>query len=45
MTSLFVDNQAHVIEAFYLTARYLDNLLNISNPYFKGMVNQIYPLS
>ena len=25
------------------TSRYLDDLLNIDNPYFKGMVNQIYP--
>ena len=23
--------------------RYLDDLLNIYNPYFEGMVNQIYP--
>ena len=26
-----------------LTARYLDDLLNIDNPYVKGMINQIYP--
>ena len=26
-----------------LTARYLDDLLNIDNPYIKGMINQIYP--
>ena len=26
-----------------LTSRYLDDLLNIDNPYFEGMVNQIYP--
>ena len=31
------------IEAFNSTSRYLDDLLNIDNPYFKGMVNQIYP--
>ena len=24
-------------------SRYLDDLLNIDNPYFEGMVNQIYP--
>ena len=24
------------------TSRYLDDLLNIDNPYFEGMVNQIY---
>ena len=33
--SLNHDNQA--------TSRYLDDLLNIDNPYFEGMVNQIYP--
>ena len=28
---------------FHSTSRYLDDLLNIDNPYFEGMVNQIYP--
>ena len=37
------DNQADVIKAFNLTSRYLDDLLNIDNPYFEGMVNQLYP--
>ena len=37
------DNQADVIEAINSTSRYLDDLLNIDNPYFEGMVNQIYP--
>ena len=32
-----------VIKAFNSTSRYLDDLLNIDNPYFEGMVNQIYP--
>ena len=32
-----------VIEAFNSTSRYLDDLLNIDNPDFVGMVNQIYP--
>ena len=41
MTSLSDDNQ--IIEAFNSTSRYLDDLLNIDNPYFEGMVNQIYP--
>ena len=27
----------------YDFSRYLDDLLNIDNPYFQGMVNQIYP--
>ena len=37
------DNQTDVIEAFYLNSRNLNYLLNIDNPYFEGMVNQIYP--
>ena len=44
MDSLKHDNQADVIEAFNYTSRYLDDLLNIDNPYFEDMVNQIYPL-
>ena len=43
MDSLNHDNQADVIESFNSTSRYLDDLLNIDNPYFEGMVNQIYP--
>ena len=43
MDSLNHDNQADVIEAFNSTSRYRDDLLNIDNPYFEGMVNQIYP--
>ena len=43
MDSLNHDNQADVIEAFNSTSRYLNDLLNIDNPYFEGMVNQIYP--
>ena len=43
MDSLNQDNQADVIEAFNSTSRYLNELLNIDNPYFEGMVNQIYP--
>ena len=35
--------KAKIIEAFKSTSRYLDDLLNIDNPYFKGMVNRIYP--
>ena len=37
------ENQADVIEALCSTSMYLDDLLNIDNPYFEGMVNQIYP--
>ena len=42
MDSLNRDNQADVIGALNSTSRYLDDLLNIYNPYFEGMVNQIY---
>ena len=43
MTSLSDIKQAEIIEAFKSTSRYLDDLLNIDNPYFEGMVNRIYP--
>ena len=43
MDSLNHVNQADVIEAFNSTSRYLDDLLNIDDPYFEGMVKQIYP--
>ena len=44
MTSLdLYDDNQDIIEAFNSTSRYLDDLLNIDNPYFEGMVNQIYP--
>ena len=33
---------ADFIKAFNSISRYLDTLLNIDNPYFEGMVNQIY---
>ena len=42
MTSLSDDNQADITEAFNSTFRYLDDLLNIDNPYFEGIVTQIY---
>ena len=42
MTSLSVE-QAEIIGAFKSISRYLDDLLNIDNPYFEGMVNRIYP--
>ena len=43
MKCLSNDNQAEMIKAFNTTSRYLDGLFNIDNPYFEGMVNQIYP--
>ena len=43
MLSLSDNNQTNIIEAFNSTSRYLDDLLNIDNPYFEQMVGQIYP--
>ena len=43
MLSLSDDNQTNIIEAFNCTSRYLDDLLNIDNPYSKHMDFQIYP--
>ena len=43
MDTLNHDNQDDVIEAFNSTFSYLDDLLNIDNPYFEGTVKQIYP--
>ena len=43
MLSLSDNNQTDIIEALNSTSRYLDDLLNIDNPYFKQMVGQIYP--
>ena len=37
------NNQTDIIEAFSSTSRYLDDLLNIDNPYLEQMVGQIYP--
>ena len=41
MLSLSDNNQTDTIEAFNSTSRYLDDLLNIDNPYFEQMVGQI----
>ena len=38
MTSLSNDNQANIFKALISISRYLDDLLNIDNPYFEGMV-------
>ena len=43
MKYLSNDNQADICKAYNSNSRYLDDLLNIDNPYFEGMVNQIYP--
>ena len=42
MLSLSDNNQADIIEAFNSTSRYLDDLLNIDNPYFEQMLGQIF---
>ena len=42
--SLSDNNQTDIIEAFYSTSRYLDDLLNIDNPSLEQMVGQIYPI-
>ena len=34
-------NQTDIIKAFNSTSRYLDDLLNIGNPYFEQIVGQI----
>ena len=43
MLSLSDNNQTDIIEALSSTSRYIDDLLNIDNPYFEHMVGQIYP--
>ena len=43
MLSLSDNIQTDIIEAFNSISRYLDDLLNIDNPYFEQMVGQIYP--
>ena len=42
MASLCDDKEAEIIQAFRSTSRYLDDLLNIDNPYFKGMIDRVY---
>ena len=37
------EKQSEVIEVFNSTSRYLDDLLNIDNNYFDGLISQIYP--
>ena len=45
MLSLSDNNQADTIEAFNSTSRYLDDLLNIDNPYFEQMEVRYIPLN
>ena len=43
MLSLSSDTQSDVIDAFNDTSRYLDDILNIDNPFFAHFVPSIYP--
>ena len=43
MLSLSDNNQTDITETFNSTSRYLNDLLNIDNPYFEQMVGQVYP--
>ena len=43
MLSLSDNNQTNITETFDSTSSYLDDLLNIDNPYFEQIVGQIYP--
>ena len=43
MLSLSDNNDADVVKTFNSTSRYLDDLLNIDNPYFAQMISQLYP--
>ena len=43
MLFLSDNDHADAVEAFNPTSRYLDDLLNISNPYFDQILSQIYP--
>ena len=44
MACLSYDKEAEIIQAFNSTSRYLDDLLNIDNPYFENMVGRMYLL-
>ena len=43
MMSFSEEKQSNVIDAFSSTSRYLDDLLNIDNNYFEGLISHIYP--
>ena len=43
MLSLSDNNQTDAVEAFNSTSSYLDDLLDIDNPYFEQIVSQICP--
>ena len=43
MMSLSVENQSEIIETVSSTSRYLNDLLNIDNTHFVGLISKIYP--
>ena len=43
MSSLSDNSQTDIFEVFNSTSKYLDDLLNIDNPYFEQMIGQMYP--
>ena len=43
MLALSHENQANITEAFNLSVRYLDDLLNVDDDYCKQMIDKIYP--
>ena len=42
MMSVSYDTQTDIVEVFNSASKYLDDLLNVANPDFKGMVPQTY---
>ena len=42
MMSISGEKQSKIIGTFSSTSRYLDDLLNIDNTYFDGLISQIY---
>ena len=43
MLSLDKNSQADVITAFNNTSRYLDDILNLDNPFYGNWISSIYP--
>ena len=43
IASLSNDKEAEILQSFNSTSRYLDDLLNIDNPFFYDMVGRIHP--
>ena len=43
MLNLDKNSQADVITAFNNTSRYLDDILNLDNPFFDSLISSIYP--